>query len=109
MSSMHESHEWLMTRMNEAREFVTRMNEAREFVTRMNEAREFVPGGLNKVIRIHSGWRRCIGCLKLQVSFRKRATIYRALLRNETCKDKASYASSPPCIIQKSHINDSHE
>jgi len=26
-------------------------------------------------------WRRCIGCLKLQVMFRKRATNYRALLR----------------------------
>jgi len=26
-----------------------------------------------------TGWRRCIGCLKLQVSFRKRATTYRAI------------------------------
>jgi len=38
----------------------------------------------------HTGWRRCRGCLKLHVSFRKRATIYRALLREMTCKDKAS-------------------
>ena len=30
---------------------------------------------------IHTGWRRHLGCLKLQVSFCKRATIYRALLR----------------------------
>ena len=43
-----------------------------------------------------TGWRKCIGCLKLQVSFRKRATNYRALLRKMTSKDKASYASSPP-------------
>jgi len=41
----------------------------------------------------------CTGlrCLKLQVSFRKRATYYRALLRGKTCKDKASYVFSPPC------------
>jgi len=44
-----------------------------------------------------TGWRRCIGCLKLQVIFRKRATNYRALLREMTCEDKASYKSSPPC------------
>jgi len=31
-----------------------------------------------------TGWQRCIGCLKLHVSFRKRATIYRALLRKMT-------------------------
>ena len=34
--------------------------------------------------------RRCIGRLKLQISFRKRATNYRALLRNMTYKDEAS-------------------
>ena len=38
-----------------------------------------------------------IGCLKLQVSFRKRATNYRALLRKMTSKDKVSRGSSPPC------------
>jgi len=37
-------------------------------------------------------WQRPIGCLKLQVIFRKRATMYRALLRKLTCKDKASYS-----------------
>jgi len=42
-------------------------------------------------------WRRLIGYLKLQVIFRKRATKYRALLRKITCKDKASYDSTPPC------------
>ena len=44
-----------------------------------------------------TGWRRPIGCLKLQVILRKRATNYRALLRKMTCEDKASYGSSPPC------------
>ena len=44
-----------------------------------------------------TGWRRLIGCLKLQVIFRKRATNYRALLRKMTYEDKASYDSTPPC------------
>ena len=47
---------------------------------------------------LSTGWRRCTGCLKLQVSFCKRANNYRTLLRKLTYKDKASYASSPPCI-----------
>ena len=33
---------------------------------------------------VHTRWRRPIGCLKLQVIFRKRATDYRALLRKMT-------------------------
>ena len=45
------------------------------------------------------GWRRCRVCLKLQVSFRKRATNLKALLRNMTYTDKASYGSLPPCNI----------
>ena len=49
-----------------------------------------------------TGWQRPIGCLKLQVIFRKRATDYRALLRKMTCKHKASYGSSPPCITSSS-------
>jgi len=53
------------------------------------------------------GWRRCIGCLNLQVSFRERATNYRALLRKITCKDKASYASSPPCMTYVYNWHDS--
>jgi len=48
-------------------------------------------------------WRRCIGCLKLQVSFCKRATNYRALLRKITCKDKASYESSLLCMSHDSY------
>ena len=46
-----------------------------------------------------TGWRGPIECLKLQVIFRKRATNYRALLRNMTYKDKASYHSTPPHIF----------
>ena len=46
---------------------------------------------------VAAGWRRLIGCLKLQVVFRKRATNYRALLRKMTYEDKASYHSMPPC------------
>ena len=42
------------------------------------------------------GWRRCIGCLRLQVIFCKRSTNYMAFLQKMTCKDKASYGSSPP-------------
>ena len=43
----------------------------------------------------HTGWRRPIGCLKLLVIYRKRATNHRVLLRRMTCKDKASYGSWP--------------
>jgi len=45
-----------------------------------------------------TGWRKPIGCRKLQVILRKRATNHRALLRKMTWKHKASYGSSPPCI-----------
>ena len=43
-----------------------------------------------------TGQQRCTGCLNLQISFRKRATNCRALLRKMTSKDKASYDSTPP-------------
>ena len=46
-----------------------------------------------------TGWRRPIGCLTLQVIFRKKANNYRALLPKMTCKNKASYGSSPPCTL----------
>ena len=46
---------------------------------------------------VDTGWRWFIGCLKLKVSFCKRATNYRTLLREMTYKDKASYGSSPLC------------
>jgi len=45
-----------------------------------------------------TAWRRCRGCLKSQVSFRKSATNYRDLFRKMTYKDKASQGSSAPCI-----------
>jgi len=45
-----------------------------------------------------TGWQRPIGCLKLQVIFRKRATNHRALLRKISHEDEASYDSWPPCI-----------
>jgi len=50
-----------------------------------------------RVLRISStGWRRLIGCLKFQVIFRKKATIYRALLRKMTYEDKASMTLRHP-------------
>ena len=42
-------------------------------------------------------WRILIGCLQLQVIFRKRVTNYRARLRKMTYKNKASYGSWSPC------------
>jgi len=47
---------------------------------------------------IHTGWRRCTGCFKLQASFRKRATNYGALSQKLTYKDEASYESLSSCI-----------
>jgi len=44
-----------------------------------------------------TGWRKPIGCLKLQVIFCKRATNYRALSQKMTYEDKASNDSTPPC------------
>ena len=46
-----------------------------------------------------TAWRRPIGCLKLQIIFRKRTTNHRDLLRKMTYKDEASHGSSPPCRI----------
>ena len=42
-------------------------------------------------------WRILIGCLRSLVSFCQRATNSRALSRKTTCKDKASYDSTPLC------------
>jgi len=44
-------------------------------------------------------WRRCTGWLQLQISFRKRATNYRACLWKTTYKDMASYGSLQPCSL----------
>jgi len=43
----------------------------------------------------NTGRRRPIGCRKLQVIFRQRATNRKALLRKMTYKDETSYGSSP--------------
>ena len=48
-------------------------------------------------VHIGTGWRRPIGCLKLQVVYRTRATNHRALLRKITYKEKASCGSLLPC------------
>ena len=45
-----------------------------------------------------TGWRRLIGCLKLQVIFCKRATNYRALSRKMTYEEQGSCHSTPPCV-----------
>ena len=62
----------------------------------------FYFGSENISTCLSTGWQRCTGCLQSQVSFRKRATNYMALLRKITCKDKASYVSTPPCTYQPS-------
>ena len=53
-------------------------------------ANKAVKRALDKVPVVAAGWRRGIGCLKLQVSFRKRAANFRGLLRKMTFKDKVS-------------------
>jgi len=45
----------------------------------------------------HTGWRRLIWCLKLQVICHQRATNYRALLQKTSHERKASYDATPPC------------
>jgi len=53
-------------------------------------------------------WRRPIGCLKLQVVFRKRATNYRALMRKITYKDKASYDATPTLARETLYVFINH-
>ena len=53
---------------------------------------------------LDTGRQRHIACFKLQVTFCKRATNYRALLRKMTCEDKASHGSSPPCTYIYSYM-----
>ena len=47
------------------------------------------------ISRTSTVWQSWTGSLKLQVSFPQTATNYRALWWKKTCKDKASYGSSP--------------
>ena len=71
------------------------------FIVILHEYPKFSEFTVSDVHSAHfrdTGWRRSIGCLKLQVSLRKRATNYRALLQKITYKGKASYACLPPCI-----------
>ena len=57
-------------------------------------------------------WQRCIECLKLHVSFRKRAIDNMTLFRKMTYNDKASYGSSLPCIacihVEDTRVNNTH-
>jgi len=54
--------------------------------------------------RTATDWRSCIWCLKLQVSFCKRATNCKAFWRKMIYKDKASCYSTTPCR-QQGHFN----
>jgi len=53
-------------------------------------------------------WRRPIGCLKLQVIFRKRAANYRALLRKMTHKIRHSMILRHPIQITDRHLLTTH-
>jgi len=76
LSVISNSHEQVMSHKNES--FVCLVHTSHY----MRQSRERT-----------AGWQRPIECLKLQVSFRKRATNHRALLHKSICKDQASYGS----------------
>ena len=83
-----------------------RMSHVTLYLSHINEScqqKDCIVGGAAFALSISiflstTEWPKCIECFKLQVSFRKRATNYRALFRNMSYKDEASYASSPPCM-----------
>jgi len=54
----------------------------------------------NRIYIWYASNRICKKMIKLQVIFGNRTTNYRALLRKMTCKSKASYGSSPPCMYR---------
>jgi len=59
---------------------------------------------INLTWPIHTGWRRPIEYLiSCRSFFCERATNERALLREMTCKDKASYGSLPLCTSTMTH------
>jgi len=60
------------------------------------------PTNRSHPIRHTTGWRRPIGCLNLQVIFRKRATNYMVFLKKMTYEDKASYDPTPLCTTLSS-------
>jgi len=64
----------------------------------------YINAGQHTGVFSYTGWRRLIGCLKLQVILRKRATDYRALLQKMTYEDKASYDSTPPYTTCSSNL-----
>jgi len=69
-----------------------------DFVSGREEAEDASRKSVARLAIIHDvGTHRLIGCLQLQVIFRERATIYRALLREMTYEDKAPYDPTPPC------------
>ena len=83
--------------------WLIRMCEVTHYICDMTHSLVCVAGFICMCRLKHTGWRRLIGCLKLQVIVHKRATKYRALLRKMISKDKASYGSSPPCICDVTH------
>jgi len=60
--------------------------------------------GLIDIVWRRTAWRRCIRCLKMQVSFLKSATIYRALLRKMSYTEKASHPFSPSCTNSAANL-----
>ena len=93
------------TRCNTLQHAATHCNTLQHTATRCNTLQP-VREAASYVIKIFGanakrlgtkGWRRYIGYLKSQVTFRKRAPNYRALLRKMNYKHKASRGSSPPC------------
>jgi len=84
-----------------SRNHITHVQWARKVSKNKNQIEYVRKETCTIIYRMGTGWRRPIGCLKLQVIFRKRATNYRALLWKMTCKDKAFYGSSPPCICYR--------
>ena len=66
----------------------------------------YVSNAHTTTCQTHIQGRRVIGCLKVQVMYRKRATNYGALLWKMTYRDEASYDSTPPCTTTcQSHIH----
>jgi len=111
MSHMSEfTYEWVMSHLSEFtyERDMSHMNEScyiwisqstYEWVmSRMSESCHIWMCVSNVRACVCTGWRRLIGCLKLQVIFRKRGTNHRALLRKMTYEDKTCYDSTPPCI-----------
>jgi len=48
---------------------------------------------------MHTGWQRCIRCLRLQVSFCKRTISYRTLLQKMTCRTRDSMRLRHPVSV----------